>query len=237
MYSVREVAKPLPTACCPLPRREAAMTDPARLMRFVLELRQAGVTDARVLSALERTPRTHYAPEHLSGLAYDDVGLPLAHGQAMTKPSVIGRVLTALEVQQGDVVLEVGTGSGYQAAALAALAQRVVTLERWRDLAAEARGRLGRARLMNVFAHAADGREGWAEDGPYDRIVVNAAMDDCSEALVSALKPDGVLVAPLGDAQGQRLFRYRNGQREDLGPATFAPLQRGVSDEDAPLPS
>jgi protein-L-isoaspartate(D-aspartate) O-methyltransferase len=153
----------------------------------------------------------------------------------MTKPSVVGRVLMALGVEAGNVVLEVGTGSGYQTAALATLAQRVVTLERWRDLAADARGRFGRARLMNVFAHAADGFDGWAEDAPYDRIVVNAAMDDFPEALIRALKPDGVLVAPLGDAQAQRLIRYRNGERADLGPVTFAPLQRGVSEEAAPL--
>jgi protein-L-isoaspartate(D-aspartate) O-methyltransferase len=208
--------------------------DPARLMRFVLELRQAGVTDARALSALERTLRSDYAPAHLEGLALDDVGLPLAHGQSMTKPSVIGRVLMALGVQPNDVVLEVGTGSGYQSAALATLARRVITLERWRDLAADARSRFGRARLMNVFAHAADGFDGWAEDAPYDRIVVNAAMDDFPEALVSALKPDGVLVAPLGDAHAQRLIRYRNGQRDDLGPVTFAPLQRGVSEDQPP---
>ena len=90
-------------------------------MRFVLEMRQAGVTDARVLSALERTPRTHFAPAHLEGLAMDDIGLPLAHAQTMTKPSVVGRVLTALDAQADDRVLEIGTGSGYQAAALAPL--------------------------------------------------------------------------------------------------------------------
>jgi len=205
-------------------------------MRFVLELRQAGVTDARALSALERTPRSHYAPAHLEGLALDDVGLPLAHSQAMTKPSVIGRVLSALAPQAGDVVLEIGTGSGYQAAALSALARKVVTLERWRDLAAEARGRFGRARLMNVFGHAADGVDGWDSEAPYDRIVVNAACDDIPLALLDQLKPGGVLVAPLGDARAQRLIRYRNGQREDLGPVTFAPLQRGVSEDSAPLP-
>jgi len=154
----------------------------------------------------------------------------------MTKPSVIGAVLMALDVGPGDVVLEVGSGSGYQAAALATLAQRVITLERWRDLAAEARARFGRARLMNVFAHAADGFDGWAEHAPYDRIVVNAAMADLPEALVSALKPDGVLVAPVGDAQTQRLIRYRNGQRADLGAVAFAPLERGVSEADATPP-
>ncbi|MFT3726481.1 MAG: protein-L-isoaspartate(D-aspartate) O-methyltransferase [Terricaulis sp.] len=212
--------------------------DPARLMRFVLEMRQAGITDARVLAALERTPREQFAPEHLEGLAYDDVGLPLAHGQAMTKPSVIGRVLVALGAQPDDVVLEAGTGSGYQTAVLSTLARRVITLERERDLAADARGRFGRARLMNVFAHVADGCDGWSADGPYDRIVVNAAMDDFPETLVAALKPGGVLVAPLGDAQTQRLVRFQNGQRENLGPVTFAPLQRGVSEEPpTPLPS
>jgi protein-L-isoaspartate(D-aspartate) O-methyltransferase len=210
--------------------------DPARLMRFVLEMRQAGVTDARALSALERTLRTHYAPEHLEALALDDVGLPLAHGQAMTKPSLIGRVLSALAPQAGDIVLEVGTGSGYQSGALASLARKVVTLERWRDLTADARGRFGRARLMNVLAHAADGFDGWAADAPYDRIVINAAIDDFPMALLDQLKPGGIMLAPLGDAHAQRLIRYRNGQQEDLGPVKFAPLERGVSEDTAPLP-
>lgn len=205
--------------------------DPLRLMRFVLEMRQAGVTDARALAAMERTPRTHYAPEHLDGLALDDVGLPLAHAQTMTRPSMIGRVVSALAPESGDAVLEIGTGSGFQAAVIADLAHKVVTLERWRDLAADARGRFGRARLMRVFAHAADGHDGWESDAPYDRIVVNAAMADVPLALLDQLKPGGVLIAPLGDAEGQRLIRYRNGQREDLGPVKFAPLERGVADE------
>jgi protein-L-isoaspartate(D-aspartate) O-methyltransferase len=207
--------------------------DPARLMRFVLEMRQAGVTDARALSALERTPRTHYAPDHLEGLAMDDVGLPLSHAQTMTKPSIIGRMLAALEPQAGDNVLEVGTGSGFQAACIATSAQKVVTLERWRDLAADARGRFGRARLMRVYAHVGDGFDGWVEDAPYDRIVVNAALEEFPLPLLDQLKPGGVLIAPLGDGSGQRLMRYRNGMREDLGPIKFQPLGRGVEDQPA----
>lgn len=201
--------------------------DPARLMRFVLEMRQAGITDARVLSALERTPRTHYAPAHLEGLALDDVALPLAHGQSMTKPSVIARMVAALDPQSGDVVLEIGTGSGFQAAVLSTLAHKVVSLERWRDLAADARGRFGTARLMRTFAHVADGLEGWADDAPYDRIVVNAAMQDFPLALLDQLKAGGVMAAPIG----ARLMRYRNGQQEDLGPIRFAPIESGVPEE------
>jgi protein-L-isoaspartate(D-aspartate) O-methyltransferase len=203
------------------------MLDPARLMRFVLEMRQAGITDARILSALERTPRTHYAPAHLEGLALDDVGLPLAHGQTMTKPSVVAHMVAALDPQAGDLVLEIGTGSGFQAAVLSNLAHKVVTLERWRDLAADARGRFGTARLMRTFAHVADGLEGWPEDAPYDRIIVNAAMEDFPLALLDQLKPGGVIVAPLGE----RLVRYCNGRQEDLGPVKFAPIERGVPEE------
>ncbi|HYD88388.1 MAG TPA: protein-L-isoaspartate(D-aspartate) O-methyltransferase [Vitreimonas sp.] len=212
------------------------MSDAARLMRFVLELRQAGVTDARALSAMERTPRTHYAPEHLDGLAYDDISLPLAHGQTMTKPSLVGRVLAALAPQPGDAVLEIGTGSGFQSACIANLANKVVTLERWRDLTADARGKFGTARLMRIFAHTADGFEGWGDEAPYDRIVVNGALGDIPQALLDQLKPGGVLLAPIGDAERQRLIRYRNGAREDLGPVKFAPLERGLPEE-PPLPA
>lgn len=203
--------------------------DPARLMRFVLEMRQAGVTDARVLAALERTSRAHYAPEHLEGLALDDVALPIGHGQNMTKPSVIGRIVSALEVRADDVVLEIGTGSGFQTGVLSDLAHKVVSVERWRDLAAEARGKFGRARLMRTYAHVGDGYSGWEDDAPYDRIVVNVAVEEIPPALLEQLKPDGVLVAPVGD----RLIRYRNGAGEDLGPVKLPPMERGVEDGEA----
>ena len=207
--------------------------DLARLMRFVLEMRQAGVTDARALSALEKTPRTYFAPDHLEGLAMDDIPLPLAHAQTMTKPSVIGRVLTALAPQADDNVLEVGSGSGFQAAAIASLARKVVTVERWRDLAADVRSRIGRARLLHVFAHGGDGFEGWTDDAPYDRIVINAAVEDIPLPLLDQLKAGGVLIAPVGDARAQRLIRYCNGERLDLGLTKFQPLERGPGEDPA----
>lgn len=207
------------------------MSDPARLMRFILELRQAGVTDARALSALERTPREDYAPAHLAGLAYDDIPLPLAGAQTMTKPSVVGRVIAALDAQPGDTVLEIGTGSGYQAGVIAQQAHKVVTLDRWRDLVAGARVRFGTARLMRVYAHLADGSAGWEDDAPYDRIVINAAVEAPPLELLKQLKPGGVLVAPIGDVEGQRLIRFRNDVREDFGPVKFAALETGLGDE------
>lgn len=200
--------------------------DASRLMRFVLEMRQAGVTDARVLSALERTPRTHFAPAHLEGLAMDDIGLPLAHAQTMTKPSLIGRVLAALDAQAGDHVLEIGTGSGFQAAVLAQLAHKVTTLERHRDLAADARGRIGAARLMRVFAHCADGFEGWADEAPFDRIVINAGAAELPPGLLAQLRQGGAIVAAVAD----RLIRVRNGTAEDLGPIKLQPLERGIAE-------
>jgi protein-L-isoaspartate(D-aspartate) O-methyltransferase len=199
-------------------------------MRFVLEMRQAGVTDARALMALERTPRGHYAPAHLQGLALDDVALPIGQNQSMTEPSTVGCVIAALSPESEDVVLEVGAGSGFQAAALSALARKVVSLERWRDLAAAARQRIGEARLMRTYVHTADGFEGWAEDAPYDRIVINAAVADVPSALLAQLKPGGVIVAPIGEGEAQRLVRFRNGERLDLGPAKFALLERGVEE-------
>ncbi len=206
------------------------MSDPARLMRFVLEMRQAGITDPRALAALERTPRTHYAPSHLEGLALDDVGLPLAHAQTMTKPSIVGRVVAALAAQPTDIVLEIGTGSGFQAAVLSDMAHKVVTLERWRDLAADARGRFGTARLMRTYAHVADGFDGWSDDAPYDRIVLNVAVEKVPPVLFDQLKPGGVIVAPIEDASGQRLVRIRNDVREDLGPVKLGALERGVEE-------
>ena len=204
--------------------------DPARLMRFVLEMRQAGVTDARALSALERTPRTHYAPDHLQGLALDDVGLPLPHAQRMTKPSLVGRFIAALAPQPGDVVLEIGTGSGFQTGAMSTLASKVISVDRWNELVVAARGRFGTARLMRTFAFLGDGFDGWADDAPYDRIVINGMMADLPAPLLEQLKPGGVIVAPLGDAQAQRLIRYRNGEREDLGLIKMQPLERGLGE-------
>jgi protein-L-isoaspartate(D-aspartate) O-methyltransferase len=153
----------------------------------------------------------------------------------MTKPSIVGRMIAALAPETGETVLEIGAGSGFQAAAISTIVNKVITLERWGDLTIAARGKFGTARLMRTFAHTADGFDGWPDEAPYDRIIVNAALDDFPAPLLEQLKPGGVIVAPLGDAQNQRLIRLRNGVREDLGPIRLQPLERGLG-EAAPAP-
>ncbi len=198
--------------------------DPARLMRFILDLRQSGVTDAKTLAAIERTPRAHFAPSHLQSLALEDRDLPLPHGQTMTRPALTARVVAALDLAPTHSVLEIGTGSGYQAAVIARLARKVVTLDRWADLVTAARARIGEARLMNVALHWCDGADGFGDGAPYDRIVINADIAALPDALRAQATDDAVITAPM---QG-RLMRWRAGACEDLGPAPFAPIAQGL---------
>ncbi|MDX2233444.1 MAG: rRNA adenine N-6-methyltransferase family protein [Hyphomonadaceae bacterium] len=208
------------------------MEDPGfdRLMRFVLELRQSGVTDARVLAAMERTPRTHFAPAQFAAFALEDRALPLADGQQMTKPSTVGRVLCALDLKGGETVLEVGTGSGYQAAVIGAVARRVISLERRQALAAAARGRVGQLRAMHVYVHWADGAEGWRDEPAFDRIVINAAVAAPPPALAAQLSAGGVMAAGVDG----RLVRWRKGAdgalaASDAGPLDLAALEAGAA--------
>ena len=201
------------------------------LMRFVLTMRQEGVTDHKALAALERTPRAHFAPPHLADSALEDTDLPLPCGQVMTRPSVVGRMLTALDLGSDDCVLEIGTGSGYQAAAIAQTARRVITLERHGMLAAAARTRLAALGLDQIEAHARNGLLGWPEAAPYDRIIVNGSARVAPFALLDQLADGGVLVIPIGESSDVRLMRFTSGQAapEDLGPIRFAALEEDAA--------
>ncbi len=201
---------------------------------FVRGLRRRGAGDALVLRAMELVPRALFVDPVLRQHAYDDVALPIACGQTMSQPSVVVEMTEALAVNAEHRVLEVGTGSGYQAAILAHLASEVVTLERYRTLVSEAQVRFQVLGLRNVTAIAADGRGGAPSRAPFDRIMITAAISEVPQALLDQLRIDGILVAPIGDAASvQQLTRFvksAGGMSASLlSDVRFVPLLSGVS--------
>ncbi len=196
---------------------------------MVERLAAAGIGDTRVLTELARVPRHWLLPEALHGQAYRDTALPIGDGQTISAPSTVASMTAALQLEPGDVVLEIGTGSGYQAALLSRLAERVISIERLPRLAAAARRALDRFAVTNVIVHLGDGSLGRPADAPYDAIVVTAGAPRIPQPLIDQLAPGGRLVAPVGERSAQQLVRLRRRadgavQREVLGPCRFVDL-------------
>ena len=205
-----------------------------RSVALVLKLRSLGVTDRALFRAIESVPRTLFVSEEWRRHAYHDRPLPIACGQTITAPSVVGMMAAALDATDRHSVLEVGTGSGYQTAILSRLARRVTTLERFRTLLRSAEARWQTLGIHNVSAVLADGALGWSRQAPFDRIIVNAASAAPPVRLIAQLTDSGILIAPIGPAEGaQRLTLFqRRGQEvdtRDLGEARFLPLAAGVA--------
>ena len=204
-----------------------------RKMRFLFALRSKGVTDARVLGAMEEIDRGAFVRGLFSERAYEDMPLPIACGQTISQPSVVGIMTKALQVTPRDKVLEVGTGSGYQAAILSRLARRVYTVERHARLVREARELFDRLGLVNITAVIADGSHGLAEQAPFDRIIVTAAAEDPPGPLLAQLKIGGIMVVPVGQSDTvQTLIRVRRTATgfdyEEIRPVRFVPLLEGL---------
>jgi protein-L-isoaspartate(D-aspartate) O-methyltransferase len=215
----------------PLSAEEA---DETRRAKLVLGLRSGGVTDAAVLRAIEDTPRHLFVPELFQARAWEDSALPIACGQTISQPQIVGLMTQALQLQQRFRVLEIGTGSGYQTVVLAKIARYVYTVERYRTLLSDAEKRIKALGLLNVISRFGDGSEGWPEQAPFDRILVTAAAPEEPVRLLAQLKPNGVLVAPVGRGAVQRLRRYVGDGRgsfvkEELGDVRFVPLLPGVA--------
>ena len=210
------------------------MSGAARKIRLVMELRRSGVTDTRVLSALERIPRDIFVPEAFRDQAYENTALPIGQGQTISQPLVVGLMTQALEVGDRMRVLEIGTGSGYQAVVLAKLCRRVYTVERHKELLVEAEKRFRELAVGNITAVAGDGTRGWPEQAPFDRILVTAAAPVIPDSLVGQLAEDGVMVLPLGPQGGDqtvlRLRKQADGSiaSEELFPVRFVPLVAGM---------
>jgi len=196
-----------------------------------------GVSDTRTLSAIERVPRDLFVAAPFLDQAYENTALPIGYGQTVSQPLVVGLMTQALAVGERMKVLEVGTGSGYQAAVLSRLCRRLYSVERHKTLLLQAEARFKRLRLHNITCRFGDGSRGWTEQAPFDRIMVTAAAPDIPPALVDQLKPDGIMVLPLGDVGGidQELVRVtKTADGIDIHPflpVRFVPLVEGVPEE------
>ncbi|WP_323007631.1 protein-L-isoaspartate(D-aspartate) O-methyltransferase [Pseudorhodobacter sp.] len=207
-----------------------------RKMRFLFALRSKGVTDTRVLTAMEKVDRGHFIKGLFADRTYEDMPLPIACGQTISQPSVVGLMTQALNVQPRDTVLEVGTGSGYQAAILSLLARRVYTVDRHRRLVREATEVFRSLNLPNITAFAADGSYGLPDQGPFDRILVTAAAEDPPGPLLAQLKIGGIMVVPVGQSDAVqsliKVTRHDTGyEYEELRPVRFVPLVEGLGAE------
>jgi protein-L-isoaspartate(D-aspartate) O-methyltransferase len=205
-------------------------------MEFLLSLRRRGISDAAVLRAIDAVPREKFVLPEFSDAAYADQAMPIACGQTISQPYVVAYMTEQLEVKREHRVLEVGTGSGYQAAILSQLAGEVITVERYRTLAETARKALAECGYDNITVVVGDGVEGVPEHAPYDRIIVTAAAESIPQKLVDELAEDGVMVLPLGEHDGPqrivKLTRDKDGiTQQDLIWVRFVPLLPGQARE------
>jgi len=207
--------------------------DAERQMRFLYQIRSHGVTDKATLAAMEAVDRGVFVTGTFADRAYDDTPLPIPCGQTISQPGVVGLMTQALHVTPRCKVLEIGTGSGYQAAVLAKLARRVYTMDRHRGLVEEAQRRFDKLGLTNITSRYGDGTRGWPEQAPFDRILVTAAAEDPPSPLLAQLREGGIMVVPVGQSDAvQRLVKVTRTAKgfdyEDFQAVRFVPLVEGL---------
>ena len=213
------------------------MIDNATLkMQFLFSLRKAGIVDKQVLDAMERVDRKNFVNGVFSEKAYEDTPLPIACGQTISQPTVVGLMTQALQVTSRDKVLEVGTGSGYQAAILSLLARRVYTIERHSLLVNNATKVFQKLNISNITTILSDGGHGLEQQAPFDRIIVTAASDDPPASLLSQLKIGGIMIIPVGQSDNmQKLIKIAKTdggyEYQDLQSVRFVPLVAGTEKE------
>ena len=199
--------------------------------QLIMTLRGMGMLDPNVLSALEAVPRELFVPKALRQHAYENVSLPIALDQTISQPYVVARMTEALQLVGRERVLEIGCGSGYQAAILTFLCRRVYSMERLKPLMVDAENRLRDLRISNISFRHGDGAKGWPEAAPFDRIILTCGSRKIPDILLQQLKIDGIMVAPEGADGAQHLVvitRHETGfDRNILMPVTFVPLIEG----------
>lgn len=213
--------------------RRARASDAERKMQFLFALRSKGITNPRVLTAMEAVDRGFFVKGIFEDRAYEDMPLPIASGQTISQPSVVGLMTQALDVTPKSKVLEVGTGSGYQAAILAKLGRRIYTVDRHRTLVREAQAVFDRLDLHNITTIVGDGSYGLPEQAPFDRIIVTAAAEDPPGPLLAQMAIGGIMVLPVGQSDAvQTLLKVSRldigYDYEELMPVRFVPLLEGL---------
>jgi len=199
---------------------------------LIMQLRRRGIRDTGVLRAIERVPREMFVDPAFAGHAYQDIALPIECGQTISQPYVVAFMTEKLELDRTHKVLEIGTGSGYQAAVLSHLCRRVYTVERWRELQKSADRRFAALGITNVTTIIGDGWLGWPPQAPFDRIIVTAAAAEAPQALVEQLKVGGRMIIPLGEDRDRQslvlIGKSADGLTEaSVLPVRFVPLMRG----------
>jgi protein-L-isoaspartate(D-aspartate) O-methyltransferase len=198
-------------------------------IRLIMQLRRNGISDTRVLGAIEAIPREHFVPDAFYERAYEDTALPIEVGQTISQPTIVAWMTWALEINDRQCVLEIGTGSGYQAAILSKLCRRVYSIERHDNLLRIAQQRFHRLGLNNITTQLGDGSKGWKAAAPFDRIIVTAAATEVPKILLEQLSIGGVMVIPVGSGTSDqillRIIRTESGyETQHLMPVRFVPL-------------
>ena len=208
------------------------MSYEAHKIRLIMDLRRQGISDNDVLSAVERVPREMFVPEAMRSEAYENIPLPISQGQTISQPFIVAYMTQALCLGGRNRILEIGTGSGYQAAVLAQLSRRVCTVERYRTLLRQAEACFEALKLHNITTRLGDGGKGWPELAPFARIIVTAAAPAMPQSLAEQLDDGGIMVVPVGTSGEQVLYRItrqgRELKEERLLDVRFVPLVEGM---------
>ena len=203
-----------------------------RKIRLILELRESGITDSKVLSAIEKIPREIFIPKNFRNQAYENIALPIGNDQTISQPYIVALMTQELELEKKHKVLEIGTGSGYQSSVLSLLARRVYTIERIKNLSIKVEERFKELKLTNIVTKFADGNLGWKEQIPFDRIIFTAATKNISPDFFNQISDDGIIIAPIIEGSKQILNKYTKKNKKiiikKLTNVLFVPNLEGI---------
>ena len=203
-----------------------------RKIRLILELRETGISNSNVLSALETIPREKFIPENYRNQAYENIALPIGDNQTISQPYVVAKMTELLDVKSNHKILEIGTGSGYQCAILSKLARRIYTIERIKNLYDKSIKIFKELQLTNIVSKYEDGNNGWIEQIPFDRIIFTAATDSISNIIFSHIKDEGIIVCPIIRENKQVIIKYKRKNNklisEEFDDVIFVPNLKGI---------